>query len=702
MKGLGRYVSRNYIAVLIVSAVLLVFSLFSMSLTKVNYDILSYLPGELNSVKGEEILDETFRTAGSALAMVDITDVHRVEKLKEKIEEIEGVEEVTWYGSISDTHIPLSYIPENLKNQFMKGNLTLMKIRFRQAASTSETYSAIEKIKELLDDQEYLGGVAALVNDLKHLVDHEKTVYILVAVILILIILGIALDSFAIPVIFLVSIGAAIAFNMGTNFMRKDISYITSSIAAVLQLGVTMDFSIFLYHRFEEERKKNSNKFEAMEKAISSTSVAIAASSLTTVAGFLAMVPMKIKLGEDMGFVLAKGVVIGVIVALTVLPALLLMFDDIIHKSGHKPLMPGFGRSSEFLTKNYKVIFVVFLVLFIPAYYGKVNTEIYYNVMDAIPSHIKSMESTEEIKNKFNISEIVYLIENKSVDRSVEENFRNDVENIPNVKDTQCIASFADSAIPDSFIPEKLRNEFEAGNYRYISINLTTKAAEDETNNTIDMIHTAAKKYFGDDYYLTGEAVMTKDLIKMVDGDIKVVNLISIAAVFVILMLSLKSLTLPVLLVGVIQLAIFFNLGIPYYTGTSMPFVASITIGSIQLGTTVDYSILLVTRYMEELRNGGGDKLQAMKNTIKGTGPSILTSALTLAATTLGVGAISKVNMIGQFAAMIGRGTIISFICILFALPSVLLICDALIRHTTIGWEGAGKSANKYEKSLNV
>jgi Predicted exporters of the RND superfamily len=692
MKRFSHWVTKHYITVLIIGVVVLIASIFGLMLTKINYDILSYLPNDLNSTQGEHILDNDFKTAGSAMLLTDVTDLQKAKRLKDEITAIPGVENVTWLDSAADIFVPRDQISESIRDQFIKGDVTLMTIQFEEPASSQKTFDAIEQIKKHLDSKTYLGGVGALLNDLRHLIDHEKIIYVLIAVALILVIIGIALDSFMVPLLFLASIGMAIAYNMGTNFLKGNISYITSAIAAVLQLGVTMDFSIFLYHRFEQERQKTNDKFEAMANAMSSTSVAILASSLATAAGFIALVPMKIKIGEDMGIVLAKGVILGVITALTVLPSLLLLFDDLTQKTRHKAVLPSFRRTSEFVTKHYRVIFIIFLILFIPAYYGKANTKIYYNIMDAMPSNMQSMKSTNIIKDKFGVSEIIYLITDKSEPRYKEELLNDEIKKIENVKSSQCIESMADARIPESFLPNRLKDQFQKGNYRYILISLKTKGAEDTTNEAISKIDTKAHDYYGSKYYLSGEAVLTKDLIGLVDKDIKTVDMISIGAIFLILLLAYKSISLPVILVGVIELAIFFNLGIPYFTGTTLPFIASLTIGSIQLGSTVNYSILMVSRYREELLES--DRIEAMKNAIRGTGPSIITSALTLAAVTFGVGAVSQVKMIGQFATMIGRGTLISFVCIMLALPSVLLICDYIISHTSLGWKEFKKTNN--------
>ncbi len=692
MKHFSKSITRHYIGVLIAGAVVFLLSLYGMSLTKINYDILSYLPEDLDSVKGENILDSDFHTAGSALMMVDITDMQSVQKLKDEIGDIKGVKEVLWIDSVTDTQVPLDYLSDEVKEQFIKGNATLLQIQFEKPASSESTFVAIKDIRTLMDGKSRLGGMGALLSDLRKLMDTEKIIYILIAVALIFILLSIALDSFAVSILFLISIGAAICYNMGTNFVRGDISYITSAIAAVLQMGVTMDFSIFLYHRYEQERKLLGDKFESMARAMSSTSVAIIASSLATASGFLALVPMKIKIGEDIGIVLAKGVILGVITALTVLPAMLLLFDDFIQKTRHKPILPSFKRTSDFVVKNYVLLFIVFLVLFVPAYYGKTNAKIFYNIMDAMPSDMQSMVSTNAIKDKFGISEVIYLITDKSESRSKEDDFQNALKSISNVKSTQCIESLADSEIPDSFLPDKLKDQFQEGKYRYMMINLSTKAAEDSTNQAIASIEKKAEHYYGKNYYLSGEAVLTRDLISLTDKDIKTVDIISIAAVFIILMLFLQSVSLPIILVAVIELAIFFNLGIPYYTGTQIPFIASMTVGAIQLGSSINYSILMVTRYREELRSH--DKIQAIKNAVTGTGPSIITSALTLAATTIGVGLASKIKMIGQFATMIGRGTLISFVMVLLILPAVLLVFDPVIGYTTLGWRKLGSKAN--------
>lgn len=682
MNHFSRWVVRHYKLIIAICALLLIPGFYGMAKTSINYDLLTYLPSELNSVQGQTILEKDFRIAGNAFLLVENQRDWQVERLKKEIADIEGVEKVIWIDDWADITIPKDFVPQKVVDQFYDKNATMMQIQFKEGSGSDQTVQAIGEIKALLDHSTYLGGTSAVISDLRILMDHERIVYLVVAVLLLFLILSLTLPSTLVPLLFLLSIGTAIVYNLGSNLWLGEISYVTSAIAAVLQLGVTMDFSIFLMHRFQEEKEKQENKEEAMAQAIEKTFVAIGASSLTAIAGFLSLGVMQIGLGKDMGLVMAKGVALGVIVSLTLLPALLLACDGLITRFQHRIFLPSFKWTAHLVSKRYVPLFLLMVLLLVPAYYGKENVKVFYNVSDALPKDISSIHSTDYIKQRFGSADTLYLItpagEEWKAKRVAEQ-----VSKMPGVVNVVSPADYSDVAVPQAYVPEELRRNFTNGKYDYTIIQSEYHPADPESSQLIKNIRQASAAYFKESY-LSGESPLTDDMIKLVGTDQKAVDKWSVGAILAILAVAFTSLTLPILLVLVIELAIFINLGIPYYTGTTIPFIAVMTIGAIQLGSCVNYAILLVSRYKEELVQH--DKFTAIRNAVQGTGGSIVTSALALSFATVGVGFISKVEMIGSLSQMIARGAFISMFTILFFLPPLLLICEKLVGFTSLRW----------------
>ena len=650
------------------------------------------------SPQGQGILEKDFRIAGNGFLLVEDQADWQVQDLKTRIAKIEGVEKVTWIDNWADITIPREYVPEKVRDMFYKDDATLLQIQFKEGASSDQTGQAIQEIKELLDKNMYLGGTSAVMADLRILIDHERLIYLLLAVALIFLILSLTMSSTIVPILFLLSIGVAVVYNLGSNLMLGSISYVTSAIAAVLQLGVTMDFSIFLMHRYLEEKKKQATKEEAMAEAVHKTFVAIGASALTAMAGFLSLAVMQIGLGQDMGIVMAKGVALGVIVSLTLLPALIICCDGLISRFQHRVFLPSFNWTSRLVSKRYWILLAVFVLLLFPAIYGKENVKIFYNLADALPRDIQSIKSSDFIKQSFGFSDNLYLITPANEEWKLQA-LSAEIKNIPGVIAVTAPTDIKDPAIPGEYIPSQLRDSFGNGKYDYSLIQSKYSPAGQGTAQMVKELRSRSARYF-DESYLTGESVLTDDMIKLSGTDQKKVDIWSIGAILAILALTFTSVSLPVILVMVIEFAIFVNLGIPYFTHTTIPFIAVMTIGAIQLGSCVNYAILMVSRYKEELLNY--DKYTAISNAVKESGGAIVTSALALSFATIGVGLISKVGMIGSLSMMIARGAIISMFAILFFLPPLLLICQDIIACTSLRWnQGLGnKGGDAIEKSI--
>lgn len=687
MKSFGRFIAKNRIIVLIISILLLIPSIFGMAATKINYDMLTYLPHDLDSMKGQTILNDTFSSAATSMLIVEDMESKDVIKLKNKISKINGVDKVIWISDLLDTSIPKDILPDEIKNTFYSKNSTMLIIKFSQDASSDITQDAITTIRKTAGKQCFVSGVSAIVKDTKDLSDKEAPFYVLIAVVLSILVISLTMESTLIPVIFLIGMGFAILYNMGTNTFLGSVSYITKSIAAVLQLGVTMDYSIFLHHRYEEEKLTYEDKCEAMAQAISKTIVAIAGSSLTTIAGFLALCTMKLTLGKDIGIVMAKGVLFGVITTVTVLPALLLIFDKPIHRFSHKTILPEFRKTSKFVSRKYKRFVVIFILAFIPAIFGNSHLKEYYNLDDSLPKTLPSIIATNKLKQDYNMTTTHFIIIKDTVPSYKVKEIIEKIQEVDGIVTTTGYDKYVGPSVPQDIIPQEIRDTFQKGGYKLILANSKYKAAREEENKQIEEVTSIVKSY-DKDGMIAGEGPLTKDLIKIADTDFKASNIVSIAAIFAIILVVFSSFSIPVFLVLAIELAIFINMSISYYMGVTVPFVASMIIGCIQLGATVDYAILLTSRFREELRNGL-DKFDAMEISVQGSAKSIVTSALTFFAATAGVGVISNLEIIKSLCSMMARGALISMGIIIFILPSVLLVTEGFISHTSRNWRHA-------------
>lgn len=681
MKKISQLIAKNRVLILIIAIILLIPSAIGYFNTKVNYDILSYLPNDLETREAQKILKDEFDCGSLAMLIVEGMDNKGVAKLKEKVEVVDGVSEVIWINDALDISVPKEILPDLVKNIFFSDNSTMMIVKLRDTDASESTEKAIEEIRKITGKQAFLSGVAGVIKDTKDLADKETPIYVLIAVILSIIVLSLTMESFIIPIIFMLSIGVAIIYNMGTNIVFGNISYITKALSAVLQLGVTMDYSIFLLHRYDEERKNQLNKIDAMSVAIEKTISSITGSSLTTIAGFLALCIMDLALGKDIGLVMAKGVLFGVICTVTVLPSMILVFDKLIHKYQHKVLLPKFEKSSEFIIKHHKVLVAIGAIILIPAIIGNNNTKVYYNLDESLPKDLLSIVANDKLKTEYNMmsTNIILVkddLEGYKINQMIEE-----LKNIDGVTSVVGLEDILGARIPESFIPNELLKKIKNGGYEEIMLNSEYKSASDEVAVQLKEINKVVKKY-DKEGLVGGEAPLTEDLITIADNDFKKVNTASILAIFIIILFVFKSISVPILLVLAIELAIFINLGIPYYTGSVIPFVSSIVIGTIQLGATVDYAILLTSRFQEELALTN-NKVKAMTIALKTSSRSIVTSALTFFAATAGVGIISDIEMISSLCILMSRGAIISMFVILFVLPGILLLCEKLIIKTS-------------------
>lgn len=691
MNKFGLFIANNRKMVLIIATLLLLPSIYGAVKTKINYDILTYLPDSLESVQGQKIMNEVFNSSATSMLVIENMEAKDVVKIKDKISQVEGVENVVWVDDFVDIAIPKDMLPDELKEMFYRDNSTLLMIKFSNESSAAATQEAIVDIRSIIDKQCFLSGMAAVLKDTIDLADRQTPIYVLLAVVLATVVLMLTLESTIVPFIILASIGYAILYNFGTNIFFGEISYITQSLAAVLQLGVTMDYSIFLLHRYEEECKSIEDKNQAMAKAIAKTASSIVGSSLTTVAGFLAIAVMELTIGKDIGFVMAKGVLFGVISVLTILPSLILTFDKLINRFNHGTVLPEFDGLAKLVTKHYKVFILIAILAFFPAFYGEKNNDIYYNLDESLPSDMESIVAFRKLKDDYNMMTTHMVILSKDVPNYEIKKMIGEIEKVEGIENVLSYQKLIGPSIPENFIPDVLKDRFEQGDYKQILINSKFKAATEEENAQIEKIESIVKKY-DKTAMLTGEGVLTKDLVDIADKDFKRVNTLSTLAVFGIVLLVFTSLSIPVFLVMLITLAILINMSIPYYLGHSIPFIASIVIGSIQLGATVDYAILLTTRFREELKNGN-DKFKAMEITVKESSKSIITSGLTFFGSTVGVAAISKIEIIKSLSGMIARGALISTGVILFILPGVLIAAEGIIRVTSKNWSKGSKES---------
>lgn len=685
MNRISKFVSDHAKSVIVVSLLLLIPSVIGFINTRVNYDLLSYLPQNLDSTKGEDILDKTYSDASIGIVIVEGMENKDINILKDKIEEVDGVTTTLGLTDVLDESIPKDILPDEIKNQLYNEDSTMFVIKFDGAPGSDSTINGISKVKKILNKQCFLSGMSAIMEDTKELAEHEAPFYVLIAVALSIVVLLISMESTVVPIIFLVSIGIGIVYNLGTNLFLGEISYITKALAAVLQLGVTMDYSIFLMHRYDEERGKWSTKEEAMTQAIKATMTSISGSSLTTIAGFLALCTMDLALGKDIGLVMAKGVVIGVICAITILPAFVLVFDKAIHKFKHKTIIPEFKKVSTLVTKHHKAFIVAFLVIMLPAFFGQANAKVYYNLDETLKPDMSSIVALNKMKDNFNMTSTHFIIVKDDIKSYKMKEMTDRIENLEGVTTVLSYDKFIGPNIPEDFIPRDIKEIFKQGGYNLLLVNSEYKSASDELNNQILEMTDIVKSY-DEDAMVTGEGALTKDLTTIADQDFKNVSVASIAAIFVIILIVFKSVSIPVLLVSAIEFAIFINMGIPYYTGTVIPFVASIVIGTIQLGATVDYAILLTSRFREEMRNGY-EKKEAMRIAVQESAKSIVTSGLTFFGATGGVALVSDMALIKSLCFLMARGAIISMIVIIFVLPALLLISEGIINKTTKGWK---------------
>lgn len=679
MKKIGKFITEHSLLIVIISLVLLIPAMIGFISTKTNYDILVYLPEDIETVQGQNILTDEFNLGAFSFVITD-ADSYNILQMEENIKKIDGVNQVISIADVTDTTIPINMLPDDVKDKLYKDDRTVIVVTFKTSTSEETTINAIRELRKTVDKSSHVSGMTAMVLDTMDLSNKEVVAYIIVAVVLCSIVLLLATDSYLVPVLLLGNIGVAILYNMGTNIIFGEISYITKAISAVLQLGVTTDFSIFLYHKYEQAKEENSDKKKAMQIAISETFKSVIGSSLTTIAGFLALCSMDLTLGKDIGLVMAKGVFFGLVCVLTLFPALLLALDKYIEKTKHKLLLPKFDKINSFSIKHYKVILIVLLLLMFPAYYGNQNVNVYYKLDKSLPATLPSSIANSELKEKFNIVSPEIVLIDKNISGNELSELTNKLKEVKGVDLVLAPNSITEFGIPTSMLPDDLVEIFENDKYQLIILNSTYEVASDELSTQIDEVNKIVKSY--DKRAITaGEGPLTKDLTTIADHDFKMVNYTSIIIIFVIMLIVLKSAGLPIILVSAIEFAIFVNMSIAYYTGVELPFVASIVIGTIQLGATIDYAILMSTKYLEERKKK--NKFDAMKETLSKTSTSIIVSAFCFFAATFGVAMYSKIDMIASICNLLARGSIISMLVVILILPSLLLFFDKIIMKTT-------------------
>ncbi|MDU6743954.1 RND family transporter [Peptoniphilus harei] len=680
MKKFTKFISHRPKFVLLVMTLLLIPSFIGYKLTGVNYDILSYLPQDLKSTQGQKILDEDFKNAATGMLILEGSD-HDAEVLREKILEIDGVEDVISKSSTVGDMIPSEFLPDEVKDIFYADGSTLMIVKFSESSSSLTTMSAIDEIRKIESNQKYLSGISSLVKDTKDLIDKETPIYVGLAVALGLIILSLTNESTIVPFVFMLTIGYAVLYNFGTNIFLGEISYITKAIAAVLQLAVTMDYSIFLYHRYVEEKKYYDTKYDAMDVAIQETISSLFASSLTTFAGFIVLIAMRLGLGKDIGLVMSKGVLIGLISTVTVLPAMLLMVENLVNKYNHKVMLPSFDKLSDFNIRHKKTLFLVAIGLFIPAIYGSLNTKLYYNLDRSLPQDLDSIVALNKMKKDYNMASTHFIVVKDDLSNSNLEGLISDLKGIEGINSVLSVSSVTGVTVPSEFLPDKLQDNFSKNGYQMIMANSEFQTASPEVKRQVAQMKEVINEH-DEEGYLTGEAVLTDDLTVISDRDFKIVNIISISVVFLIIALVLKSIGFPIVLIGAIELAIQINMGIPFYFNHTIPFITSIIIGVIQLGSTIDYSILLTDRFLAEYKKSK-DVDGSLKISVKETSKSIVTSALSFMAATIGVGIYSKMEIVSTICTFLARGAIISMLVIILLLPAIISISFPFIRKTT-------------------
>ena len=688
MEKFGKVIVKLRIPILILSFLLLIPSAIGYFNTRVNYDILYYLPNEIETMQGQDILMDDFNKGAYAMVVVQNMDTKSTDRLIKKVENVDHVAQVISYTGIVGEDVPSEIVPSKFRKYFENDSTdtTLFAIFFDNTTSSDDTMNAIIQIREQTEGQAFISGMSAVVTDTKNLSEKETPLYVLIAVVLVCIVLAIFMDSFLVPVFFMISIGMAIVYNLGSNILLGEVSYITKALAAVLQLGVTLDYSIFLWHSYKEMKEiyPDDHK-EAMAGAISNTLTSVVGSSITTVAGFIALCFMSFTLGLDLGIVMAKGVVFGVIGCVTILPSLILTFDRALEKTMHREIMPNFDKLATFIVNHSWIFVIVFVVLLGPAIYGQNHTSVYYDLSDTLPDDLACSQANKKLEENFDMNSIYMILADSSMSTDTANEMLDKLGDVDGVQFALGLDTALKSGIPQEFLPAKTVSELKGEDYQIMMIATDYKIASDEINNQISKVNDIVKSY-DSKAMVVGEAPCTKDLITITDKDFKTVSAVSIVAIFVIILFVLKSISLPIILVSAIEFAIFVNMGIPYFTHTQIPFIASVVIGTIQLGATVDYAILMTTRYKKE-RSQGYAKKEAIQIALSTSIPSIIVSALGFFAATFGVGCIASVDMIGSLCTLMARGAIISMFVVIFILPSLFVLCDKLIINTSIGFK---------------
>ena len=683
MLKFGRIITKYKKLILIIAIILIIPAILGMKATRVNYDILVYLPDDVETIKGENILSEDFNMGSYSVILVNNMKTKDIQKLEDKIRELDNVEHVVGTADLLGSNVPTEMLPDEVKNKLYKDGDTVILATFKEGISTDATMNTIQQLKDMTNKQCKISGMSATVLDTRDLSNSEVAIYVLIAVALCLIILQLALDSYVAPFFLLLNIGIAILYNMGTNVFLGEISYITKAISAVLQLGVTMDFAIFLYHSYKAEKEEYKDNNEAMAHAIAKTFTSVLGSSLTTIAGFLALCSMRLTLGKDIGIVMAKGVLFGVITVVTILPSMLLIFDKWIEKTKHKEVLPKFEHWKNFNMKHYKAIIVAFLIILPIALYGYNNTKVYYNLDKSLPETLESVQANNALKNEFNMVSTEMAIVRKDLPEGEANAMIKEIENVDGVEWVLGYSKLAETGLPEDMLPDDLKEIFQSDKYQLIIINSKYEMATDELNNQVKEVNDIIKKYDSNGI-LAGEGPLMKDLVEIAAHDFNSVNSVSIGIIFVIMMFVLKSISLPLILMFVIEFAIYVNMGCATFTNTTLPFVASIVIGTIQLGATIDYAILITTKYIN-LRKEGKDKKESVGKALGTSINSIVVSALCFFGATFGVGVYSKIEMIGSLCTLMSRGAIVSMISVIMVLPAFLLLFDKLICKTTVG-----------------
>lgn len=685
MEKLGNFICKNKWLIVIISFLLLIPSVIGYFATKVNYDILVYLPSDIETLKGEHILTDDFHMGAFSITVVENMSNQELIELENDFRQIDGVTNVISINDLTGTSIPVDILPKEIKDKVAKDNTKLVLVTFSNSTSDDLTLDAVDKMRDIADERVKIGGMSAMVLDTKELFNSQMLLYIAIAVVCCIIVLEVSLDSYIVPILLLLNIGIAIIYNMGSNILLGDICYITKAIAAVLQLGVTTDFSIFLYHKYEAAKKVEKNNDKAMSKAIKETITSVLGSSLTTVAGFLALCTMQLTLGVDIGIVMAKGVLFGLLCVIILFPALLLVFDKQIEKTKHKTILPEFKHIKNFVTKHYLTIFVLFIILLVPSFIAQKNTPVYYKLDSSIPDNYGYTQATKAIKDKYEMmSQSMILVSNDTPDYKVNEMVK-ELKKVEGINAVISPSTLSELGIPDMVVPEKIKNIYQTDKYTMVIISSVYDIATDELNEQIQIVNDIVDKY-DESAIVAGEGPLMKDLVKVTDVDLKNVNYTSIIVIFLIMVITLRSISLPVLLVSAIEFAIFINMGVPYITNSPIPFVASIVIGTIQLGATIDYAILLTTKYLEE-RKKKKEKMEAVKTALDSSISSIIVSGMCFFGATFGVGVISTIDMIGSLCTLMARGALISMAIVIFVLPSILILFDKIITKTTLGFK---------------